>query len=159
MTTKIILQVGQKVNVKKEFVQDIYYKNMGKDVMISLLGHFKNGTLLTDFLSQESSTDKDEDEKLPPDEYVLNEVRKYLEKHLNFFNKETRRPTRTRSEAVFDENKVFIWIQNYIDKLWGGIQERLTHFDADGTTAWSEAPAEGIFSILPTIVDHKTENS
>ena len=48
------------------------------------------------------------------------------------------------------------WIQNYIDKLWGGIQERLTHFDADGTTAWSEAPAEGIFSILQTIVDHKT---
>ena len=74
LTTKIILQVGQKVNVKMEFVQDIYYKNMGKDVMISLLGHFKNGTLLTDFLSQESSTDKDEDEKLPPDEYVLNEV-------------------------------------------------------------------------------------
>ena len=43
---------------------------------------------------------------------------------------------------------MFDWIQNYIDKLWRGIQERLTHFDADGTTAWSEAPAEGIFSIL-----------
>ena len=57
---------------------------------------------------------------------------------------------------MFDENKVFNWIQNYIDKLWRGIQERLTHFDADGTTAWSEAPAEGIFSILQTIVDHKT---
>ena len=41
---------------------------MGKDVMISLPGHFKNDTLLSDFLSQESSTDKDEDEKLPPDE-------------------------------------------------------------------------------------------
>ena len=52
---------------------------------------------------------------------------------------------------MFDENKAFNWIQKYIDKL-----ERLTHFDADGTTAWSEAPAEGIFSILQTIVDHKT---
>ena len=41
------------------------------------------------FLTQESSTtcstDKDEDEKLPPNEYVLNEVRKYLEKTFELF--------------------------------------------------------------------------
>ena len=34
-----------------------------------------------------------------------------------------------------------------IFSLYGkaGITERLTHFDKDGTTSWSEAPAEGIF--------------
>ena len=53
-------------------------------------------------------------------------------------------------------NVALDWIQNYNDKLWLGIEERLTHFDSDGTTSWSEAPAEGFFSILQTIVDHKT---
>ena len=60
---------------------------------------------------------------------------------------------------MFDESKVFNWIQNYIDKLWRGIQERLTHFDADGTTAWSEAPAEGIFSILQNFNTAKLQYS
>ena len=47
-------------------------------------------------------------------------------------------------------------MRKYVDKLWKGIQERLAYFDKDGSTCWSEAPAEGIFSILQTIVDHKT---
>ena len=46
---------------------------------------------------------------------------------------------------------VFEWIGQYINELWAGISERLTHFDSDGTTAWSEAPAEGICSILQNI--------
>ena len=86
----------------------------------------------------------------------MNEVRKYLQKHPTFFSKESPRHTRTRSEGEFQINLAFDWIQNYIDKLWLGIEERLTHFDSDGTTSWSEAPAEGFFSILQTIVDHKT---
>ena len=51
---------------------------------------------------------------------------------------------------------VFEWIGQYINELWAGISERLTHFDSDGTTAWSEAPAEGICSILQNICDHKS---
>ena len=43
----------------------------------------------------------------------------------------------------------------YINKLWEGIEERPTHFDSDSTTSWSEAPAERIFSILQTTVEHK----
>ena len=51
---------------------------------------------------------------------------------------------------------VFEWIGQYINELWAGISERLTHFDYDGTTAWSEAPTEGIFSNVPNICDHKS---
>ena len=51
---------------------------------------------------------------------------------------------------------VLEWIGQYINKLWAGISERLTHFDSDGTTAWSEAHAELIFSILQNICDHKS---
>ena len=46
-------------------------------------------------------------------------------------------------------------ISRYIESLWEGKTERLTHFDKDGTTSWSEAPAEGIFSILEIICDKK----
>ena len=43
----------------------------------------------------------------------------------------------------------------YIDDLWEGVKERLGHFDREGPTAWSEAPAEGVFSILSYICEHK----
>ena len=46
-------------------------------------------------------------------------------------------------------------MEQYIDELWEGINESLDHFDADGSTAWSEAPAEGIFSVMQDICDHK----
>ena len=51
---------------------------------------------------------------------------------------------------------VFDWIDKYVEELWNGILKRLQHFDSGGTTAWSEAPAEGIFSILQNICDHKS---
>ena len=77
----------------------------------------------------------------------MNEARKYSQKHPTFFSKESPRHTRTRSEGEFQINVAFDWIQNYIDKLWLGIEERLTNFDSDETTSWSETPAEGFFSI------------
>ena len=51
---------------------------------------------------------------------------------------------------------VYDWIDKYVKELWNGILKRLQHFDSGGTTAWSEAPAEGIFSILQNVCDHKT---
>ena len=133
-----MLQVGQKINAPKDFIHDIYYDAQGKNVMCSLLDHFQNGTLLTDFVNQQTSTDQNN--QLSPKEYLLNEVRKYLNKHLHLFEKEAPRPTRTGSDGKFEPNLVFDWIQIYINKLWEGIEERLTHFDSDGTTSWSEAP-------------------
>ena len=52
---------------------------------------------------------------------------------------------------LFTKETAFNWISDYIDKLWEGISEILEHFDSDVTTAWSEAPVEGIFSILQNI--------
>ena len=39
--------------------------------------------------------------------------------------------------------------------MWDGISKRLQFCDLDGTTNWSEAPAEGIFSILGFIIENK----
>ena len=46
-------------------------------------------------------------------------------------------------------------MRKYVDKLWKGIQERLAYFDKDGSTCCSEAPAEGIFSILAYITENR----
>ena len=42
--------------------------------------------------------------------------------------------------------------QDYINKLYDEISSRMNHCDFGGTTAWSEAPAEGIFSIWKQIL-------
>ena len=44
----------------------------------------------------------------------------------------------------------FVWLS-----LWEGILKSLDFCDMGGTTTWSEAPAEGIFSTLSFIIENK----
>ena len=82
-------------------------------------------------------------------------IKEYILKNKALFtNEEMPRDSRTRAEGDFSKAKICD-ISRYIKSLSEGITERLTHFDKDGTTSWSEAPAEGIFSILQTICDKK----
>ena len=78
LTTKIMLQVGQKVNAQRDFIIEIFYEKQGKSIMQSLLDHFKNETIQTIFLHEEC-------EQKTSVEYILNEVRKYLQKYPTFF--------------------------------------------------------------------------
>ena len=81
---------------------------------------------------------------------------KYVKrKASDFIVSENKRPTRTRSEKTVDKQFILAWLRKYIDSLWVGIVDRLSFFDKDGTTNWSEAPAEGVFSILSYIIEHK----
>ena len=66
-----------------------------------------------------------------------------------FTNEEMPRDSRTRAEGDFFKAKMCDIFSRYIESLWEGITERLTHFDKDCTTSWSEAPAEGIFFYSP----------
>ena len=75
--------------------------------------------------------------------------------HELFYNQEDQRPTRTRAEAKFKPEDAAAAVNLYIDALWEGVKDRLTKFDKEGTTSWSEAPAEGIFSILSYIIENK----
>ena len=125
--------------------------------MCKLLHYFRQDTLLTEFIKdvKETSSEGSKSEKIPED-YILSELKKYVKKHQDFFQEiEEARGTRTRSENLFTKETAFNWISDYIDKLWLGISERLKHFDSDGSTAWSEAPSEEIFSIMQNICDHK----
>ena len=72
-----------------------------------------------------------------------------------FQSNEATRPTRTRGEASFDDQSAIKCVRNYVDLLWKEIDERLVYFDKDGSTNLSEAPAEGIFSIIDHIIEYK----
>lgn len=90
------------------------------------------------------------------EQFIFREIQKYVTKKLNvYLFKEDKRPSKTRNEAKFDKSSILNSLESYINSLWEGIEKRLAHFDHDGSTNWSEAPAEGIFSILSYIVEHK----
>ena len=61
----------------------------------------------------------------------------------------------SRKEGTVDIRSVLAWIEKYVHSLWHNISKRLPFFDKEGTTNWSEAPAEGIFSVLDYIIEHK----
>ena len=106
----------------------------------------------TENASQESQEDKHISQKA----YFLNEVCKFLQNNADLYDtKEDRRGTRTRSEASFSPKTAMKTMKDYIEELSNGIADRLKFFDRHGPTAWSEAPAEGVFSILGRIVETK----
>ena len=89
--------------------------------------------------------------------FIYSEIRMYVDKNIDFFTTESEesQKTRTRSELYFELNSALASTTDYVNVLWCGIVERLSHFDKDGTTNWSEAPAEGIFSIIDHIIEFK----
>ena len=101
--------------------------------MCNLLFHFRNNTLLTNFIN-ESSKQISETET-SAEQIIISELQKYIQKHQVFFQEsEDPSGTRTRSEDTFSQELVFEWIGQYINELWAGIAERFKHFDSDGTT-------------------------
>ena len=82
LTTKIILQVAQKTDVKTKFIKDIFYDAKGKEIMCKLLLYFRQDTLLTEFIKdvKETSSEGSKSEKIPED-YIHSELKKYVKKH------------------------------------------------------------------------------
>ena len=150
--TKLMLKVGQKTNVSSETVQKVFYRQGGKDTMekvIEIVSRLNQGETTKEVIASfviDSDMDK----------FTLGEVLKFLAKFSEEYDtREEQRPSRTRSEGSFSEKNTLPVLQDYVEDLWQGIEDRLTHFDSDGSTGWSEAPAEGIFSILDYIIEHK----
>ena len=78
----------------------------------------------------------------------------FLSEHSDWYDTdEDQRPTRTRSEDRYTPESSIHALMEYIDDLWEGVKERLGHFDREGPTAWSEAPAEECSPYLDTFVN------
>ena len=182
--TKIILQISQKTNVKSVFVNQIFYEERGKCIMnkvIDIIERLVNGEKVDGVLKSAKEEDGDqveessvsvhsedgkvenviveeEGEKKVKDyeKFIISEVLKFLKVNADYYDiYESCRPSRTRSESQFDRQDVVVWMRKYVDILWKGIDERLKYFDKDGSTCCSEAPAEGIFSILAYITENR----
>ena len=163
--TKIILQAAQATDVSTTFIDSVFYKAKGKDVMLKSL---KMGLRLVnakeknenaqDIIKEYKVTTSNPEKMLPVEDYLTNEVCSLIVKKENDilgFTREESRPTRSRNEEKFTNVGAKEILEKYVDNYWNGVKERLTHFDKDGTTSWSEAPSESIFSTLGYIVDHK----
>ena len=77
---------------------------------------------------------------------ILRELNKIINSHKDLYDlNEEERSTRTRAEGSFEKKDMIDWMKKYVEFLWDGIMKRITFFDKDGSTCWSEAPAEGVF--------------
>ena len=92
-----------------------------------------------------------------PHTFIQNEILHFLNTHSNIYlySENDRNTNRTRQYANFKAEDLIAVFTSYINTLWSCIAERLTHFDHEGLTCWSEAPAEAVFSVLDYIIDHK----
>ena len=137
-------------------MQKLFYEEQGKKVMKKVIGISSSligGQTVKEVLSSFESTEGE-------DKFIVDEVLEFISKFSEEYDyKEDDRPARTRRESNFREDDVLTVLDNYVEDLWEGIKERWTHFDSDGSTGWSEAPAEGIFSILNYIIEHKPSHS
>jgi len=89
-------------------------------------------------LNVQEKLNKDESNK---DCIIMLVKEKILKNKALFTNEEMPRDSRTRAKCDFSKAKMCDIISRYIESLWEGITERLTHFVKDGTTSWSEALA------------------
>ena len=58
----------------------------------------------------------------------------------------------TRNELQCDIDALANHLYTYIDKLFECIAALMEHSDTDGTTSWSEAPSESIFSVFKMVL-------
>ena len=162
--TKIILQISQATDVSTSLIDNVFYKAKGKEVMLKALKmglrlvSIQESQSIEDIINEYKVVPSSEDEKLPIEDYLINEVCSLVTKKQSDvlgFIKEESRPKRSRSEEKFKNEDACTMLETYVQVYWNGVEERLTHFDKDGTTSWSEAPSESIFSILGYIIEHK----
>ena len=61
--------------------------------------------------------------------------------------------TMTRRAENFNLDDPVQMIEKFILIFWKGVKDRMQAFDLDGTTVWSEAPAEYIFSVWQRVIE------
>ena len=94
------------------------------------------------------STHCDEDNNI-----FKKEFQKWMRKYKHLFVIDHLAPGRTRNEEQCNVDDLVSHLLSYTDTLFECINKRLKHSDTDiGTTSWSEAPAESIFSVFKMVI-------
>ena len=156
---KIILKCVQATDVSSSFIETIFYEAKGKEVMLQVIQWGKK-LLLGENTSKVVPAIKSKDTPLSYTEYLVNEVSKFVHENADdIYDHDSleiiKKQAKTRKQHTFGIDSVIDISTKYTNTLWDEIKNRLEYFDKDGPTRWSEAPSEGIFSILDAIVDYK----
>ena len=162
---KIMLKMVQKTDVSWEFVNAVFLNeeiNYGEKCMLSVLeiatqqvsvGYHEVISELPDILSHPVELKGTEDNKF----YM--ELKNFIAKHKeNLLLKDVeRRETRNTPTKVALIEEIRLEIKDYISKLWLGIRNRLDVADTRefNCVSFSEAPAEGVFSVWERITAGK----
>ena len=160
-----MLKIVQKTDVSYNFVNEVFMDediNYGEKLMLSVLdiatqqvslGYHKITSELPDILSEPIEMKCAEENKF----YL--ELKKIIDKHKeNFEPKNIERiETRNMPNKAAIINEIQFEIKEYISKLWIGIRARLDIADTKelNCVSFSEAPAEGVFSVWERITSHK----
>ena len=153
-TLKIILKNVQKLNVCHHYVQNVFQSGAGQEAMllaskVSLdlhYGHNVNYLVNDKSLSENSNVCTGNS---PPFSHVL--FNYVCEKSDLFSKQEHSRERSTRSDEFSIEDAKDASV-SYIKKLWEAIDSRLCFTDiSNSPCAFSEAPAESIFSVYANV--------
>ena len=153
-TLKIMLKKVQSVKVKQTYIKRVFTGTSpeGKTAMKKVLkiavaaiegkGYDEHLQSIPDVMSTETGEDN----------HFVSVLNKWIGKHADSLLLKETSATTTKREANVTITDLYQVVDGYIIKLFSEIQDRLNYCDFGGTTAWSEAPAEGIFSIWKQVI-------
>ena len=157
--TKIILAIAQKNDVKTEYIKSVFYNQKGKEAMVQAIdmGYEIISNKSTRDVVQENRPESNIDGKFEDvKDYLINELCNLLKKKGNEISppSEPIIKDKTRAKQSFTPDKAREILNKYVNDLWVEIEKRLLN-DTEGTTRWSEASSESIFSTLEYVVEDK----
>ena len=152
---KIILSKAQSTDVKNVWVKRIFggdtpdgCKVMKKSVnVVAALIQKNDYNAIINEMPDIVKTEVDLDKNI-----FQRDFRKWVKKQNHLFTIDRLGDAVTRNEdriSIDNLDPLIEHLHHYIDLLFVAIQDRLyDHTDMDGSTSWSEAPAESIFSVF-----------
>ena len=159
----LILQRVQATNIKAEYIYRVFTGNNpdGKASMILALDIAEkalNQQSFQDLLIDHPSTPEIVRTKKTNTNKFIEDISTFMKKNKEFYEiQEAPGIPRTRGETITQKTvkDTTAMIKQYIGILWAEIADRFTQFQLTGSTCWSEAPAESVFSTWGTILDHR----
>lgn len=157
----LILQRVQATTIKTEYIFRVFQGDNpeGKAAMILALDIAECAInqqtfdhLLLDQLPEVVKTKKTGENQFKKD------IEAFMKKNKEYYTvQEVAGIPRTRGEVITVNTvrDTVTMIKAYIGILWAEIADRFVQFDLTGSTCWSEAPAESVFSTWGTILDHR----
>ena len=158
---KIILRCVQKTNISRDYIQSVIIEGNGKKAT-KLASKVAVDAVNNEPLDYMLAKDKEESESYCNVSLTrkgfARELHDYVEDNLENFKiteQPRERSTRNNTEVPFTVAQGKEICDSYTDRLWRAISDRLDYADLDdlSSCAFSEAPAESVFSVYARVTE------